>query len=377
MQIAIDAAGFSPGEADQLRRSMAAWRRTGNLHKHYDKIINGMTGNGYSRSFAESIFQQIQGFSEYGFPESHAASFAILVYFSAWIKCHYPAEFLVAMVNSQPLGFYSNSQLIQDAQRHGVQVLPVDVMHSDMDCSTEAASGPHPAVRLGLRLVKQLSQAQSARLLQARETAPFVSAQDLARRAQLDAPAMKCLAAADALASLEGHRRHQLWQASAPLHHSPLLRAAPIDEDELQLPAASEQEDIHWDYGALGMSLRRHPMALLRERLQRHGFQTQAELREARDGSWVRACGIVTLRQQPPTAKGVVFITLEDETGNLQVICWPHLRSAQRDALLHSQFLAVQGRWQRSGEVGNLIAHQLRDVSDWYDSLRIRSRDFR
>ncbi|GAB2718937.1 error-prone DNA polymerase [Comamonas sediminis] len=377
MQIAIDAAGFSAGEADQLRRSMAAWRRTGNLQKYYDKIINGMTGNGYSQAFAESIFQQIQGFSEYGFPESHAASFAILVYFSAWIKCHYPAEFLVAMINSQPLGFYSNSQLIQDAKRHGVQVLPVDVMHSGMDCSTEPSSGPYPAVRLGLRLVKQLQQTQAARLLQARDAAPFVSAQDLARRAQLDAPAMKYLAAADALASLEGHRRNQLWQASAPLHHSRLLRAAPIDEDELQLPAASEQEDIHWDYAALGLSLRRHPMALLRERLQRHRFQTQAELREARDGSWVRACGIVTLRQQPPTAKGVIFITLEDETGNLQVICWPHLRSAQRDALLHAQFLAVQGRWQRSGEVGNLIAHQLRDVSDWFDSLRIRSRDFR
>ncbi|MEN5179028.1 error-prone DNA polymerase [Comamonas testosteroni] len=376
MQIAIVAAGFTPGEADQLRRNMAAWRRTGDLQQYHAKIIEGMTQRNYTPEFAEAIFQQIQGFSEYGFPESHAASFAILVYFSAWLKCHYPAEFLAAMINSQPLGFYSNSQLIQDAQRHGVQVLPVDVMHSMVDCTMEYSGGAQPAVRLGLRLVKQLSQAQSERVVQTREAAPFISAEDLALRARLDAPAMQQLAAADALASLEGHRRNQLWQAAAPRHNSPLLQAAAIHESHLELPSAAEQEDIHWDYAALGLSLRRHPLALLRERLQRHRFRTHAALRDARDGSWVRACGIVTLRQQPPTAKGVVFITLEDETGNLQVICWPKIREHQREALLHSQLLAVEGRWQRTGDVGNLIAHRLRDMSDWFDTLRIRSRDF-
>ncbi len=378
MQIAMLAADFTPGEADHLRRNMAAWRRTGDLQQYYDKIINGMVNNGYTREFAESIFQQIQGFSEYGFPESHAASFALLVYFSAWLKCHYPAEFLCAMVNSQPLGFYSNSQLIQDAQRHGVQVLPVDVLHSGIDCSMEAANAAQPAVRLGLRLVRQLSQAQAWRVVQARQAAAFISAEDLATRAQLDAPAMQQLAAADALLSLEGHRRNQLWQAAAPRQAGALLRDAPIDEERLELLPAGETEAIHWDYAALGLSLRRHPLALLRERLQQHRFRNQAELQQCRDGSWVRACGLVTLRQQPPTAKGVVFVTLEDETGNLQVICWPRIREQQRDALLQARLLAVEGRWQRNGNgAGNLIAHRLRDLSDWLAPLRMRSRDFR
>ena len=376
MQIAIDAAGFTPGEADHLRRNMAAWRHTGNLQQYHDKIIHGMLANGYTRAFGESIFQQIQGFSEYGFPESHAASFALLVYFSAWLKRHYPAEFLAAMVNSQPLGFYSNSQLVQDAQRHGVTVRPVDVLYSDHDCTLEENDSCQRAVRLGLRLIEHLPTATAQHIVRTRQHAPFASAQDLAQRCGLDAAVMKQLACADALASLEGHRRQQLWQAAAPLRSSALLHDAAVHEAALELPAAPEPEDIHWDYAALGLTLRRHPMALLRERLARHHFRTNAALQGMADGSWVRACGIVTLRQQPPTAKGVVFITLEDETGNLQVICWPRMRDAQRDALLQSQVLAVQGRWQQSGNTGNLIAHRLRDVSGWMAALRISSRDF-
>lgn len=376
MQIAIDAAGFTPGEADHLRRNMAAWRRTGNLQQYHDKIIDGMSANGYTRAFGESIFQQIQGFSEYGFPESHAASFALLVYFSAWLKRHYPAEFLVSMINSQPLGFYSNSQLVQDARRHGVVVRPVDVLYSRHDCTLEPTDSNLPAVRLGLRLIDQLPASTAKHIEHIRQQAPFTSAEDLALRCNLDTTAMKQLAAADALNSLEGHRRQQLWQAAAPMRSSALLHDAPIHEAGLELAAAAEPEAIHWDYAALGLSLRRHPMALLRERLAHHHFRTHADLDNTPDGSWVRACGIVTLRQQPPTAKGVVFITLEDETGNLQVICWPKIREQQRDALLQSQFLAVQGRWQKSGNAGNLIAHQLRDVSDWMTALRINSRDF-
>ncbi|MEG1203586.1 MAG: OB-fold nucleic acid binding domain-containing protein, partial [Comamonas sp.] len=354
MQIAIDAAGFTPGEADHLRRNMAAWRRTGNLQQYHDKIIDGMSANGYTRAFGESIFQQIQGFSEYGFPESHAASFALLVYFSAWLKRHYPAEFLVSMINSQPLGFYSNSQLVQDARRHGVVVRPVDVLYSRHDCTLEPTDSNLPAVRLGLRLIDQLPASTAKHIEHIRQQAPFTSAEDLALRCNLDTTAMKQLAAADALNSLEGHRRQQLWQAAAPMRSSALLHDAPIHEAGLELAAAAEPEAIHWDYAALGLSLRRHPMALLRERLAHHHFRTHADLDNTPDGSWVRACGIVTLRQQPPTAKGVVFITLEDETGNLQVICWPKIREQQRDALLQSQFLAVQGRWQKSGNAGNL-----------------------
>jgi error-prone DNA polymerase len=242
----------------------------------------------------------------------------------------------------------------------------------------EAATAAQPAVRLGLRLVRQLSQAQALRVVQARQVAAFISAEDLALRAQLDAPAMQQLAAADALLSLEGHRRNQLWQAAAPRQARALLRDAPIDEERLELLPASEPEAIHWDYAALGLSLRRHPLALLRERLQQHRFRSQAELQQCRDGSWVRACGLVTLRQQPPTAKGVVFVTLEDETGNLQVICWPRIREQQRDALLQARLLAVEGRWQRNGAgAGNLIAQRLRDLSDWLAPLRMRSRDFR
>ena len=376
MQIAVDAAGFTPGEADHLRRNMAAWRRTGSLQQYHAKIIDGMLANGYSRAFGESIFQQIQGFSEYGFPESHAASFALLVYFSAWLKRHYPAEFLASMVNSQPLGFYTNSQLVQDAQRHHVTVRPVDVLHSDYDCTLEASNTDWPAVRLGLRLIEQLPTATAQHIVQARQSAPFANAEDVALRCNLDATTMKQLASADALISLEGHRRQQLWQASAPMRSSHLLQEAPILEDRLELPEAPEPEAIHWDYAALGLSLRNHPIALLRKRLTRHHFNTNAALHNTPDGTWVRACGIVTLRQQPPTAKGVVFITLEDETGNLQVICWPQLRSKQRDALLQSQLLAVQGRWQKSSTTGNLIAHQLRDMSNWITELHINSRDF-
>ncbi len=247
MQISILAAGFTPGEADGLRRSMAAWKRKGGLEKYYDKIVNGMTSRGYEESFAKSIFEQIKGFSEYGFPESHAASFALLVYASCWIKCHHPAEFLAAMLNSQPLGFYSPSQLVQDAKRHQVEVRPVDVMCSDMDCTLEDLQHA-PAVRLGLRMIDKLKAESAERIVAARRTAPFDSADDLARRAGLEQHEMKLLAAADALMSLSGHRRQQVWDAAALRPVPALLRDAPVDEDYLELAAAPEGEEIVWDY---------------------------------------------------------------------------------------------------------------------------------
>ncbi|MEO6321612.1 MAG: error-prone DNA polymerase [Polaromonas sp.] len=376
MQIAILAAGFTPGEADGLRRAMAAWKRKGGLEHYYSRIVEGMTSRGYEKSFAEAIFEQIKGFSEYGFPESHAASFALLVYASCWIKCHEPAAFLTAMLNSQPLGFYSPSQLVQDARRHGVLVHPIDVMFSHVDSTLE--DQPHaPGVRLGLRLIDGLKGSSAARIVSSRLQSPFESAQDLARRAGLEQHEMKRLAAADALTSLSGHRRQQVWEAAA-LHAPPeLLREAPITEEWLELPHAPEGEEIVWDYASTGLTLRRHPLALLRPRLAKRQFLSSSELRDLPGGRLVRACGMVTLRQQPETANGTVFVSLEDEDGAVQVIVWKSLRERQRQVLLSARLLGVHGVWQRESEARNLIAHRLVDLSPWLGRLATSSRDFK
>jgi error-prone DNA polymerase len=378
MQIAVLAAGFSPGEADQLRRSMAAWKRKGGLEKYYAKLVDGMTARGYEREFAESIFDQIQGFSEYGFPESHAASFALLVYASCWIKRHHPAEFLAAMLNSQPLGFYSPSQLVQDAHRHGVEVRPADVLASDWDCTLEGLEDP-PAVRLGLRMIAGMPGMAAERIVAARAQSLFEDAEDLARRAALDEQDMRRLAGADALASLAGHRRQQVWEASALKATPRLLRDAPVNEDFLELPAAPEGEEIVFDYVSTGLTLRRHPLALLRPMLRKRRLQSAQELQDLPDGRLVRCCGIVTLRQQPQTAKGVIFVSLEDETGVVQVIVWKSVRERQRAALLQSRLLAVQGRWQREGDVCNVVAARLVDLTPLLGRLAEatnKSRDF-
>lgn len=396
MQIAMIAADFTPGEADALRRAMGAWRRTGGLGAYERRLIDGMTRNGYPLDFAQRVVEQVKGFSSYGFPESHAVSFALLVYDSAWVKRHHPAEFLAALLNSQPLGFYTPSQLVQDARRHGVEVRPVDVCHSDWDCTLEPrADSPKPAVRLGLRLVDGLSQAAVSRLLAARHPGAssrgtesvspgrssgtqcgFTSTEDLALRAGLDQADLQHLAAADALRSLSGHRRQQMWDAAGLRAAPALLRGSPVNEVALALPEAPEGEAIVWDYASLGLTLRRHPLALLRERLQARRFMTAADLRAAPDGRLVRACGIVTGRQQPETSKGVVFVTLEDETGVVQVIVWRALRERQRHELTRSRLLAVYGVWQREGEVCNLIAGRLEDLTPWLGRLAPQSRDF-
>jgi error-prone DNA polymerase len=397
MQIAMLAAGFSAGEADSLRRSMAAWKRKGGVHKFYDRMVSGMTERGYTLEFSQSIFKQIEGFGEYGFPESHAASFALLVYVSCWLKRHEPACFLTALLNSQPLGFYSPSQLVQDAKRHGVEVRAVDVMCSEWDCtlkelgsdsnysddndiSKQLESDPNYLVRLGLRLISGLSAAAAQRIVAARHEQPFTSTEDLALRAALDQGELKALAAADALAALSGHRRQQVWDASALKVAPPLLKSVPVEEDFLELPAAPEGEEIVFDYASTGLTLRRHPLCLLRETLAKKRLLTAQALRDLPSGALVRACGIVTVRQQPQTAHGVTFVTLEDETGTINVIVWKALRERQRSELLHAKLLAVYGVWQRDvdsgGQVCHLIAKRLVDLTPLLGRLATESRDF-
>ncbi|MGH6649141.1 error-prone DNA polymerase [Aquabacterium sp.] len=378
MQVVMIAAKFSAGEADELRRSMASWKRHGSVNKFQEKIKKGMEANNYPPEFADRIYQQIQGFGAYGFPESHSASFALLVYISAWIKCHEPAIFLAALLNAQPLGFYSPSQLVQDATRHGVTVLQPDVVHSELACTLVDLTdlSRQPSVRLGLSMISGLSSDAAQRIVEARQTGPFKNVEELSRRARLDQSDMRHLAAADALISLAGHRRQQVWEASA-LHRAPvLLREAPVHEDLLTLPCAPEGEEIVFDYASLGLTLRRHPLALLRTRLDQQGLLSAQALRDLPHGARTRACGIVTVRQQPPTAGGVVFVTLEDETGTVNVVVWKRLRDRQRQELLHSRLLAVHGVWQCEGDVRHLIAHHLRNLTPLLGRLATESRDF-
>ncbi|WP_457282730.1 error-prone DNA polymerase [Polaromonas sp. P5_D5] len=389
MQIAMIAADFTPGEADDLRRSMAAWKRKGGVDRFHGRLVNAMVKNGYSAEFSERIFSQILGFGDYGFPESHAASFAKLVYVSCWLKRHEPACFLAAMVNSQPMGFYTPSQLVQDAVRHQVEVRAVDVMHSEWDCTLEPQgvlpADTQPAVRLGLRLVAGLRKEAALRLVEARAQAPFTSTEDLVSRAQLGTLEINALAAADALLPLAGHRRQQVWEASAIKLAPRLLKSVPTHETPLALPDTPEGENILFDYQATGLTLRRHPVALLRERLSRRGLLSASELNALPDGEEVAGCGIVTVRQQPQTAKGTIFVTLEDETGPVNVIIWKSLREAQRGEVLHARLLAVYGIWQRSeergstkgyGAVRNLVAHRLEDLTPLLGRLGTSSRDF-
>jgi error-prone DNA polymerase len=387
MQVAMIAAGFSAGEADQLRRAMAAWKRPGVLEKYYDKVVQGMRARGYTDDFAESIFKQIKGFSSYGFPESHAASFALLTYISCWLKCHEPAAFLCALLNSQPLGFYTPSQLVQDARRHRIEVRPIDVNHSDKDSTLEPhalpatpdGERPQPAVRLGLRLVSGLGDEAALRIERSRRAhGPFAHPQDLAHRARLSQQDMQQLAAADALTSLAGHRRQQVWQASA-LHAVPqLLQGSLLPEDDLELPAAAEGEEVLWDYAATGLTLRRHPLALLRPRLAQQGLLSARQLDAVKAGRYAKACGIVTGRQKPQTAKGTLFVTLEDETGNVQVIVWPKVYEEHRSTILGARLLAVEGIWQRGdGDVRHLLARGFRNLNPLLGRLPTESRDFR
>jgi error-prone DNA polymerase len=377
MQLAVVAAGFTPGESDQLRRSMAAWKRKGGLEPFERRLVEGMRERGYAESFARQIYQQILGFGEYGFPESHAASFALLVYTSAWLKRYEPAAFTCALLNSQPMGFYSPSQLVQDLRRHDVPIRSPDVTVSEWECTLEErSSGEQPALRLGLCLVKGLSRAGGERVAAARKQQPFMDVHDLARRAALHRRDSEALAAAGALANLSGHRRSAVWDVSGIERLPTVLERSAIVEAPVILAAPGEGEDIVADYASLGLTLGRHPVALLRERLERQRMSTAAGLKSLPHGRVARVTGLVTGRQRPGTASGVTFVTLEDETGMVNVIVWRDLAERQRKELLRSSLLTVYGTLEREGEVVHLIAGRLRDQTALLGKLVTRSRDF-
>jgi error-prone DNA polymerase len=393
MQLAVVAAGFTPGESDQLRRSMAAWKRKGGLEHLEKRLLDGMRANGYDDQFARQIYQQILGFGEYGFPESHAASFALLVYVSSWLKCYEPAAFTCALLNSQPMGFYSPSQLTQDLRRHGGTILPADACRSDWECTLEAigeaqappdagkatvtpSRSPQPALRLGLCLVKGLSEAGGKRIAAARASKPFDDVADLVRRAELNRHDIEALAAAGALAQLSGHRRRALWDVSGIERMPPLLAEAPIGDAVPVLTPPDEGDNIIADYASLGLTLGRHPLALLRHRLQRQRMLTAAQLHALPHGRVTRVTGLVTGRQRPGTASGVTFVTLEDETGMINVIVWRDLAERQRKELLRANLLTVYGTLEREGEVVHLIAARLHDQTALLGKLATRSRDF-
>ncbi|MGW7771535.1 error-prone DNA polymerase [Pseudomonas machongensis] len=377
MELAMVAADYTPGEADQLRRSMAAWKRHGGLEPHRLRLLDGMLRNGYELAFAERIFEQIKGFGSYGFPESHAASFALLCYASSWLKCHEPAIFTCALINSWPMGFYSPDQLLQEARRQGIEVRPVDVVHSVWDCTLEPQGGDALAIRLGLRQVRGFGEDDARRLEQARAQRPWRDVEDLCLRASLDSRARARLADAGALRALARDRHQARWQVAAVQAQLPLfagVESAP--ESEVSLPAPSIAEDLFADYATLGTTLGPHPLTLLRSRLRALGCRSSRELDGLAHGDSIAVAGIVVGRQRPQTASGVTFVTLEDEFGMLNVVVWRDLAERQRRALVGSQLLKVSGRLEQEKGVRHLIARRLEDVSGLLRGLDVRSRDF-
>ena len=384
IRLAMVAAGFSGGEADQLRRAITNWGRNSKLLTFEKKLVSGMIARGYEEDFARRLFEQIKGFGGYGFPESHSASFALLAYVSAWLKCHHCAAFFVGLLNSQPMGFYSPSQLLQDARRHGVTVLPVDANCSDWDHQLLDGAPQvrlQQCIRLGLRLVKGLSRQGAQRLVEARQRGPFRHIGDLRRRCALDKRDMEALADADALAALSGHRHQAQWQIMALEPPRPLLCDAPHREgssagDAVQLPAPTIAEEVLADYRATGLTLRAHPMSLLRDRAPFNRCKRHADLAALGDKRFVRIAGLVTCRQRPGSASGVLFLTLEDETGNSNIVVWQRTQQQFRRALMGAQLLLVNGIVETRDGVIHIIAGALYDYSDELRSLRLRSRDF-
>ena len=385
MQLAVVAAGFTPGEADRLRRAMAAWKRKGGIGPFRDKLLSGMLARGYTADYAEQIYKQIKGFGEYGFPESHAASFGLLVYVSSWLKCHEPAAFCAALLDSQPLGFYAPAQIVRDAMNHGVEIRPIDVTVSDWICTLEpsAADPARPAVRLGLELVAGFNETAGERLMAARRDAPYTDAQDLARRAQLNRGEINALAQADTLTALTGHRRRALWATLGI--DAEALRTAPLAakttaEPSVDLLAPTEGQDIVADYDHTSLTLRRHPLALLRDRFNAKGYLTAADVGRARNQQRIRTTGIVTCRQRPGTASGVTFVTIEDETGTVNVVVWNSTGEKYRRAMLQSTLLTVYGHVERVttgvSPIVHLIAARLEDHSKLLGALVTTSRDF-
>ena len=378
MQLAVVAAGFTPGEADQLRRAMGAWRRPGVIEQFRRKLLDGMQRQGLNEQFAEQVFQQIRGFGEYGFPESHAASFALLVYVSAWLKYYYPAEFTAAILNSQPMGFYAPAQLVQNARKHQVEVRPVDINRSEWDCSIEDG-----VLRLGFRLVEGLRQATVEKILQARRAGQFTSMNDFLQRTQLARAEAARLAEADAFLSLGFNRRQALWSAlDATDSGSTQLSLfdttpTPPDDPVPPLPAMTPQEEVHADYRTLSLSLRNHPLAFHREQLERAGVTTAGRLPQCANGMRLKVAGLVLLRQRPSTARGITFVTLEDETGTINLVVHQRTWQRFRKTTQHAQAWLVDGKLETKDSVIHVIARRIEDLTRRFAPLCTKSRDFR
>jgi error-prone DNA polymerase len=377
MRLAIVAAGFTPGEADQLRRSMAAWKRKGTINKYRDKFRDGLLGRGFPPEFAEQIYEQIKGFGEYGFPESHAASFALLAYVSAWLKRWYPAAFTASIINSLPMGFYEPAQLIYDARSHGVAIRPIDVNASAWDCTLEP-DADQPALRMGFRLIGGFSTAVAERLTAARRAAPFRSILDVSRRGHVSKALLARLAAADAFGSIGLDRRAALWKALAIGEDLPLF--AELEDDEIQvpsLPPLSVGQQVCADYHATGLSLKAHPLGLIRADLDQLKVVPAAGLVALQDKASVRIAGLVLVRQRPATANGTVFMSLEDETGLMNVIIWRRTWERFRKVAKDAVALYVEGKIERAGSVIHICPSRLDDLSHALQGIASRSRDFR
>lgn len=449
MRLAVVAAGFTPGEADQLRRAMGAWRKTGVIEKFRLKLLDGMRSRGLSEEFAAQVFQQIRGFGEYGFPESHAASFALLVYVSAWIKHHYPAAFTAALINSQPMGFYAPAQLVDDVKRHSVIVKPIDVNYSDWDCTlepvtadtaflagfvhhrdrrrreqqssdqddwgfappcvraaeafeeaahfadaaacakepvdekayrTETAACDSPALRLGLRLVQGLPRTVAETILVARRAGPFRSLSEFTRRTGLGRAVLARLADADVFRSLDDDRRQALWEALAQEKQrtdQPLLAGFDLGEPAVELPNMTDQHQVHEDYRTTGLSLRAHPIAFHRQALGAYQVLSASQLTQTKEGRAVRVGGLVILRQRPSTAKGITFVTLEDESGTVNLVIRPDVWDRFYSVAKRSPAWIVHGRLERRSGVTHVIATRIEDLAQKLPELRTSSRDFR
>ncbi|MBS1054666.1 error-prone DNA polymerase [Gluconobacter kondonii] len=388
MQVAIHCAGFTPGEADQLRRAMATFKATGGVSPFRDKLVNGMLANGYEQDFAEQTFSQLEGFGSYGFPESHAASFALIAYASAWMKCHHPDVFCAALLNSQPMGFYAPSQIVQDAQRHGVEVRPICINASRWDCTLERGrNGRYAVVRLGFRMVRGLANGHGAALIAARMP-DYESIDDVWRRADVPVSALECLAEADAFRVFGQMRRAALWSIKGLADTAlPLFEAADrgrnfplpeVIEPEIVLPQMSERASVHEDYRATGLSLTGHPVAFLREGLRKEGTVRCGDLPYLRDGRRIQLTGLVLMRQRPGTANGTMFVTIEDETGTANLIVWKDVQEKHRRPLLASRLLACKGRLQKEGDVIHVVVLSLEDRTSLLQrSELLKARDFR
>ena len=391
MQVAIQCAGFTPGEADQLRRSMATFKFTGGVSHFKAKLIDGMVANGYATEFAERTFSQLEGFGSYGFPESHAASFALVAYASSWVKCHHPEVFCASLLNSQPMGFYAPAQVVRDAREHGVEIRPVCVNASRWDCTLERTGRKDRrgraelAVRLGLRMARGLANGHGAQMVAHRSDTPYGSVEEVWRRAGVPAAALERLAEADAFRGLGLDRRQASWAvsgladtvlplfAAADRPHQPLPE---LIEPPVALPAMRDGREVVEDYRSVGLSLRNHPVTFLRDTLRGRGMVTCADLQQVRDGRRVIVPGVVLVRQKPGSAKGVMFITIEDETGVANLILWPDRFEKQRRLVLSAGMIACHGKVQREGDVTHVITDRLEDLSDLLRSVGERDEAF-